>query len=263
MTGGASMRGPEGSMPANADESGEKPVIVLVEDDPVITELLEYNLVNNGYAAFSFANGAQLFNGLARIAVPALFILDVMLPGLNGFEICARLRRDPLYENRPVLMLTARGSENDKVAGFESGADDYLTKPFGMRELLVRVKTLIRRFERAGSQNAEQLVQAEPVRLVWRDLALDDMRHRVFKADHEIAVTNMEYELLKFFMTHRGVAYSRDELLDQVWGYDYGGETRTVDVHVRQLRRKLGDDDAPTPLIETVRGRGYRFTDQG
>jgi two-component system alkaline phosphatase synthesis response regulator PhoP len=273
--------------------------IILVEDDAVIAELLEYNLRGNGYQVDGFRDGQQMFARLAGLEKPSLFILDLMLPGMDGFAICSRLRQDPRLRGVPIMMLTARGSENDKVRGLETGADDYLTKPFSMRELLARVQALIRRYGRLDLESAPAQTQsatggpvgisvsqatapwaaagttpaappaavdrpADPASgpLSCRGIVLDDIRHRVYREGDEIEMTHREYELLKYLMTHRGVAFSRDELLDAVWGYEYGGETRTVDVHIRQLRRKLETDDANPVLIETVRGRGYRFTDQ-
>ena len=266
------------------------PRIYLVEDDAVIAELLAFNLQGAGYDTSPFRDGHALFKALEnkQTADPDLFILDLMLPGMDGFEICARIRRNEQFRLIPILMLTARGSESDKVRGLETGADDYLTKPFGMRELMARVQALLRRYQKTRNLpadllhpdnglehtnspvNTETAAGPEPVtgRPVWpgqitcRNILLDDVRHRVYKSGLEIDMTNREYELLKFLMIHRGVAYSRDDLLNHVWGYEYSGETRTVDVHIRQLRRKLEDDDANPVLIETVRGRGYRFTDQ-
>jgi len=248
--------------------------ILLVEDDSTIAELLEYNLKNGGYEVKGFRDGQALFRALPNLPPPDLFILDLMLPGISGFDICAQLRRDPAYEWTPILMLTARGAESDKVRGLDAGADDYLTKPFGMRELLARVHALIRRHRKTNlSQPAaenESRPAAAPAldngsqsgQIACGGIMLDDIRHRVYKGEREIEMTNREFELLKYLMIHRGVAFSRDELLNRVWGYDYSGETRTVDVHVRQLRRKLEDNAAEPVFIETVRGRGYRWTDQ-
>ncbi len=244
--------------------------IVLVEDDSIIAELLDFNLTGEGYVICSFRDGAALFRELSQIDSPSLFILDVMLPDMDGLEICRRLRNDPRYEIIPILMLTARGTENDKVKGLDTGADDYLTKPFSMRELLARVNAQTRRGRKMPKTMGTDLAPHDsqpadaihPGRIDAGDIVLDDVRHRVFNAGKEIEMTNREYELLKYLMIHRGVAFSRDELLDRVWGYEYGGETRTVDVHIRQLRRKIEKNDAEPVLIETVRGRGYRWTDQ-
>lgn len=253
-------------------EEAVRPIVVLVEDDAGIAEMIEFNLQNEGYATRSYRDGKSLFAELGDLPAIALFILDLMLPDMDGFEICARLRKDQRLEWVPILMLTARSTESDKVRGLEAGADDYLTKPFGIREFLARVQALIRRFRKLSSlRNPEQVdvpvveQSAHPAgattaeRISSGSIVLDDTRHRVFKNGRELEMTHREYELLKFLMLHRGVAYSRDDLLNYVWGYEYSGETRTVDVHIRQLRRKIEADDANPLLIETVRGRGYRF----
>ncbi|MBP1757189.1 MAG: two component transcriptional regulator, winged helix family [Firmicutes bacterium] len=285
-------------------EGLNRPVVVLVEDDAGIAEMIEFNLQNEGYATRSFRDGKSLFKELAELPSVSLFILDLMLPDMDGFEICARLRKDSQLEWVPIMMLTARSAESDKVRGLEAGADDYLTKPFGIREFLARVQALIRRYRKLSSlrdqSQHEQILsgrgqQMGPGQLVDRgqlaglgpldsgelaadhparpaaattaerissgSIVLDDTRHRVFKDGVELEMTHREYELLKFLMLHRGVAYSRDDLLNYVWGYEYSGETRTVDVHIRQLRRKIEEDDANPLLIETVRGRGYRFSE--
>lgn len=254
--------------------------VILVEDDAIIAELLMFNLKGEGYSPQAFRDGASLFQVIDQLPDPALFILDLMLPGLDGYEICRRLRTNARFELTPVLMLTARGTESDKIKGLDIGADDYLTKPFSMRELLARVNAQTRRYRKirqSGAQANERTVNdtlpahmttvsstpgvVQPGQINSENILLDDVRHRVFRDGHEIEMTNREYELLKHLMTHPGVAFSRDELLDRVWGYEYGGETRTVDVHIRQLRRKLEKNDADPILIETVRGRGYRWTD--
>ena len=257
----------------------DQPQIIIVEDDIAIAELLAYNLREAGFSVRIFHDGLQLFQTLKSMPekAPDLFILDLMLPGPDGYEICRKLRQSELFAWVPVLMLTARGSESDKVRGFESGADDYLTKPFGMRELEARVQALLRRYRQKSAnhplpaasdgpdQKTEEAAQStgtdQMTQYRCRDILLDDVRHRVFKGGQEIDMTHKEYELLKFLMTNRGIAFSRDELLNRVWGFEYGGETRTVDVHIRQLRRKL-DDDEEQSIIETVRGHGYRFIDR-
>lgn len=274
-----------------------RPLILIVEDERSIAELLEFNLQNEGYACRSFGSGRELFAALQEVksSPVSLFILDIMLPDMDGFEICRRLRADEAFTQSAVLMLTARSSEDDKVRGLESGADDYLTKPFGIREFLARVRALLRRSSRQsqngenpaglsapdtarfaasfaassqetspGSASGAAAFTAEEERrsqIACGDLLLDDARHLVFKGEEELEMTNREYELLKFLMLHRGNAYSRDDLLNYVWGYDYSGETRTVDVHIRQLRRKIEDNSSQPDFIETVRGYGYRFRD--
>jgi two-component system alkaline phosphatase synthesis response regulator PhoP len=259
--------------------SMEKKLIILVEDDAVIAELLVYNLGGSNYTALPFREGRLMFQSLPQQPVPDLFILDLMLPGMDGFEICTRLRHDPKYEQVPILMLTARQAEDDKVRGLEAGADDYLTKPFGMRELLARVGALTRRYHKSGKlqpDNGPELFPGEPNsipyenttaplqenRIIDHDIMIDSTRHRVYKNGQPVEMTNREYELLKYLMLHPGMAFSREELLNRVWGYESSIETRTVDVHIRQLRRKFEADDANPILIETVRGHGYRWTDQ-
>lgn len=260
-------------------------MILIVEDDTMIAELLAYNLKEAGFIPRTFRQGDALFQALDQDPerTPDLFILDLMLPGMDGYEICTKLRERYVDTWIPILILTARGSESDKVRGLETGADDYLVKPFGMRELVARVQALLRRqqkiqssadihdSEKPQSDSAEKSQSEQHIssdspekmkQIRCRDLLLDDVRHRVFKGDREIDMTNREYELLKYLMMNRGIAFSRDELLDHVWGFDYGGETRTVDVHIRQLRRKIEDSDTNPVLIETVRGYGYRFNDQ-
>ena len=238
--------------------------IIVVEDDAVIAELIEFNLQNNGYDTRSFRDGPSMLRALPQLMPVSLIVLDLMLPGPDGFEICRMLKDDPKFETIPVLMLTARSSESDKVRGLMIGADDYLTKPFGIRELLARIQVLIRRYGKAPERSADTGLpdSAHESMIKYGPVIIDDVRHRVFLNGVELEMTNREYELLKFLMQHRGIAYSRDELLNAVWGYEYSGETRTVDVHIRQLRRKVETDDANPILIETVRGRGYRFTDR-
>jgi len=261
----------------------EVPYVVLVEDDAVIAELIVYNLTNEGYAVKSFRNGKAMFDELLEINEVCLFILDIMLPGMDGFEICRNVRANQSFSLVPIIMLTARGTESDKVKGLEAGADDYVTKPFGIREFLARVNAQKRRYNASMNYQQDALVSGVPMQtplqgtptsdssdlhvrsssaagiLEHAGIVLDDVKHRVFAGNNEIEMTNREYELLKFLMQNRGIAYSRDDLLNHVWGYEYSGETRTVDVHIRQLRRKLEKDDANPVIIETVRGRGYRF----
>lgn len=257
--------------------------IVIVEDDTMIAELIEFNLQNDGYDTRRFGDGPSMLAALPQLMPVALFILDIMLPGPDGFEILKIIKSRADTETIPVLMLTARSSESDKVKGLTIGADDYQTKPFGIREFLARVNALLRRYGKRvaletepasadGEPDSRRNVPIVPVVAGTQDHAgttigygpvlIDDARHRIYIDGVEVDMTNREYELLKYLVQHRGIAYTRDELLNAVWGYDYGGETRTVDVHIRQLRRKIEIDDANPVLIETVRGRGYRFTDR-
>lgn len=244
-----------------------KPVIVTVEDDKTISELVEFNLVNEGYVVKNFRNGREMLNSRSSFQDVSLFILDIMLPDMDGFEICSKLRKIPEFDCVPIIMLTAMGSEKDKVKALDSGADDYITKPFGVREFMARVNANVRRYIKAKGTRPEDIpgtVNPEKnTKLInIAGIELDDEKHRVYKNGEEIDMTNREYELLKFMMKNKGVAYTRDDLLSFVWGYEYAGETRTVDVHIRQLRRKLEKDDSNPCIIETVRGRGYRFTER-
>ena len=249
--------------------------IALVEDDAAISELVRYNLSTDGNEVTVHRDGESFLRALSDSGAvpPELLLLDVMLPGIDGYAVLEALRRHPAARSVPVLMLTARGTETDKVRGLEAGADDYLSKPFGLRELLARVHALLRRGGPSASLSSAMAAVdgAAPsvptpsetprpgVLRGFGGVTLDDVRHRVFRRDEEIFLTHREFELLRHLMAGAGIAFSRDELLLHVWGFEFAGETRTVDVHVRQLRLKLGDADPDAALIETVRGRGYRY----
>lgn len=246
----------------------EQQYIIVVEDDQSIAELIRYNLASESYQVLHFESGDALFRQLPKIEEPiSLFILDVMLPGDDGFQICQKLKQDDHYRWSSFLFLTARSSEKDKLAGFAVGADDFLSKPFGMRELLARVRALTNRYEeRVALLKGQELVrnvhpQQIKDRLEIDHIQLDDSSHRLFVNQIEVEITHREYELLKFFLKNQGRVFTRDDLLNHVWGYEYGGETRTVDVHIRQLRRKIEKDPANPRYIQTVRGVGYRFND--
>lgn len=249
-----------------------QPFVVVVEDDQSIAELIRYNLQSELYDVLHVESSDELFQQLtSETRQVALFILDVMLPGQSGFEICQKLRQNKKYQLSSFLFLTARSTEKDKLEGFKVGADDFLTKPFGMRELLARVRVLVRRSQERHVLNEgknlktendyypDQLDEDEKISIGI--ITVDDARHRVFKNNLEVEMTHREYELLKFLMKNNGLAFSRDDLLNHVWGYEYSGETRTVDVHVRQLRRKLEVDPSDPQYIQTVRGVGYRFAE--
>ncbi len=221
--------------------------ILIVEDEPTLLATLRYNLEREGYAVATAPDG-ELALSLARSERPHLVVLDIMLPKLDGFEVCRILRRETAV---PILMLTAKTDEVDKVVGLELGADDYVTKPFSMRELLARVRALLRRAERSPQSEAESIATG--------DLVVDLAKRIVFRASRALALKPKEYELLAFLARNRGRAFTRELLLNQVWGYDFAGDSRTVDVHVRWLREKIEDEPSkPTRLI-TVRGTGYRF----
>lgn len=221
-------------------------MIYCVEDDAAIRELEVYALTAAGFEARGFVDGDSFWHALDE-QLPALVILDVMLPDTDGLTLLKRLRAGARTAQLPVMMASAKGTEYDKVLGLDSGADDYIAKPFGMTELVSRVRALLRRSGEAQPKN-------ETLRL--GALVIDDGAHRVTVSGEEISLTNKEYQTLYTLMRHPGQVFTRDKLLNAVWGYDFDGETRTVDVHMRSLRQKLGEAGA---LVETVRGVGYRI----
>ena len=222
-------------------------MIHVVEDDAGVRELELYTLRTAGYEAAGFGEPAEFRRALQE-SLPDLVILDVMLPGEDGMSLLRALRQDARTRRLPVILVTARDAEMDKVNGLDAGADDYLTKPFGVMELLARVRALLRR---SGEEKAEDVLTHGPI-------MLDRLRHRVTAEGAEVVLTHMEFELLAFLMAHPGQALTREVLLDDVWGMAYAGDTRTVDVHIRTLRQKLGSSGS---LIATVRGVGYRLED--
>lgn len=224
-------------------------MIYCVEDDSAIRDIEVYALRSTGFEAEGLENGEQLFEAIAK-RVPELIILDVMLPGEDGLEILKRIRFSALTRSVPVIMATARGEEYDKITGLDSGADDYLVKPFGMMEMVSRVRAVLRRS--GGGESAQKL-------LTLGSLTLDPASHTVTVNGQAVTLTLKEFEILRTMMAKPGVVFTRDRLLSEVWGTDYDGETRTVDVHIRTLRQKLGDAGA---LIGTVRGVGYRMEAQ-
>jgi len=228
--------------------------VLVIEDEPVLLETLAYNLRREGYEVLTASDGRQGVE-IARRERPDLVVLDIMLPGIDGFEVCRILRREM---TTLILMLTARTDEVDKVVGLEVGADDYVTKPFSMRELLARVKALLRR-ERIIREElaAEQAGGRE--RLVFGDLTIDIASRTVFLRGEPVSLKPKEYDLLLFLARHRGMVLSRDLILERVWGWDFVGGSRTVDVHIRWLREKLEPDPSSPTRIVTVRGVGYRF----
>jgi two-component system OmpR family response regulator len=223
--------------------------ILIVEDDPNLLATLKYNLTNDGYEVVTAADGMQALDN-ARIEKPELILLDLMLPKLSGLEVCRILRKEMTI---PILMLTARTDEVDKVVGLEIGADDYMTKPFSMRELLARVHAMLRR---AG---ISQQKTTEPAPLKFGDLEIDVSRHRVLYKNSPLELTPKEYDLLSFLARNKGFVFSREQLLEKVWGYNYAGNTRTVDVHIRWLRQKIENDPKNPEYIITVRGAGYKL----
>ena len=241
-------------------QNEQKPVILVVEDEPTLVDTLEYNLTRQGYAVSTATDGFKALE-LARSLRPELIVLDVMLPGLDGFEICRILRQEM---NVPILMLTARDEEIDKVVGLEMGADDYLTKPFSMRELMARVKAHLRRVRliREEMEGEEATADRRPPTastLTFGSLVIDPDRYEVAKGNEVLHLKPKEFELLHFLARNKGMALSRDLILERVWGWDFDGGSRTVDVHVRWLREKIEDEPANPRRIVTVRGVGYRF----
>ena len=222
--------------------------VLVVEDEENLVEALRYNLEHEGYAVLTAPDGGS---GLetARAALPDLVILDVMLPNLDGLEVCRILRRET---DVPILMLTAKGEEIDRVVGLEIGADDYVTKPFSMRELMARVRAMLRRPRKTASAR-----MAEPLRS--GSLAVDVDAHQATLNGEELRLKPREFDLLALFMRNPGRAFTRDQILEQLWGHDYIGDVRTVDVHVRWLREKIEADPSTPARIITIRGVGYRF----
>ena len=231
--------------------------ILVVEDELALQETLVYNLKREGYEVEAVSDGRAALEA-ARDHHPDLILLDVMLPSMDGFEVTRLLRQEMAT---PVLMLTARDDEIDRVVGLEVGADDFITKPFSMRELMARVKAMLRRVRLVREELAHQPAPAasESGLLVFGDLTIDFIRHEVRKSDRPLVMKPKEFELLVFLAQHRGQVLSREYLLDRVWGWQFTGDSRTVDVHVRWLREKIEDDPARPQRIVTVRGAGYRF----
>ena len=219
--------------------------IYIVEDDVNIREIERYALKNSGYEVEEFESGADFFKRMEQ-RMPNLVILDIMLPGEDGMDILAKLRADKRTSKLPVIMVTAKTTELDKVKGLDSGADDYITKPFGVMELISRVKALLRRTTDVNTE----------AQMKYGDILVDNDKHAVFVCGNPCELTYKEYELLKYLITNKGIVLSRDKLMSQVWGFDFEGETRTVDVHIATLRTKLG---AAGEAIKTVRGVGYRL----
>jgi DNA-binding response OmpR family regulator len=221
--------------------------ILVVEDDKTLLDLLKYNLEKEGHQVVTAMDGAEAIEK-ARSSPPDAIILDIMLPSLNGLEVCRILRKEMTTS---ILMLTARDDEIDKISGLDAGADDYMTKPFSMRELLARVRAILRRAEHQAVPAGEQIRTG--------DIEIDVGRHTIRRGGNMLSLTPKEFELLAFLARNKGLVFTRDQLLEKVWGYDFAGDTRTVDVHVRWLRSKIEDDpDEPRRLL-TVRGVGYKL----
>ena len=241
-------------MKTNGNGVSAEPTILVIEDDPDIADLLRIHLSDLGYAVERAADGKT---GLDKAlhGNHALVILDLMLPELDGLEVCKRIRAQNQY--LPILMLTAKAEELDKVLGLELGADDYLTKPFSLRELLARVKALFRRIE-IDQENLQQDT-TQPLR--YGDLVVDPEKRKVTLRNQTLELTAKEFDLLMLFAQHPGRAYSRQELLDLVWGYQYAGYSHTVNTHINRLRSKIEDDPSAPRYVKTVWGLGYRFAE--
>jgi two-component system phosphate regulon response regulator PhoB len=223
--------------------------ILIIEDEKDIVDLVEYHLKQSGFSVVKALDGPSGLE-LAKKNRPSLIILDLMLPGMDGKDICRTIKSNPLTQSIPILMLTAKSEEVDRVIGFELGADDYVTKPFSPRELVLRVKAILRR--REVPEEGEKSIQ-------MGDLLIDIDRHQVSIKRKSIPLTSTEFKLLVELVTNKGRVQTRERLLDKVWGYTYEGYARTVDTHIRRLREKLG---ALGNLIETIRGVGYRFREE-
>ena len=225
-------------------------MIYCVEDDDNIRELVVYTLDSTGLPAKGFPSGRE-FKTALKNELPELILLDIMLPGEDGMQLLSEVRKDTKTKNIPVIMLTAKGAEYDKVSALDLGADDYVTKPFGMMELVSRIRAVLRRTGR-GKNTDEPVIKSGSIKI-------DVLRHTVTSNGKEIVLTLKEFELLKMLILNSGVVLTREQLLEDIWGYNFDGETRTVDVHVRSLRQKLGKEG---DRIETVRGVGYRIREK-
>jgi two-component system alkaline phosphatase synthesis response regulator PhoP len=229
--------------------------VLVVEDDEEIVGLLRFNLENQGYVVMTAEEGYKALE-LVKKVKPDLILLDIMLPGIDGYEVCRTLRNSEGLENIPIIMLTAKSEELDVVLGLELGADDYVTKPFSIRELLSRIKAHLRR-NGNKKEKAAELPQDDVIRI--GEITLKPQEYKVYVRDKLVNLTNKEFELLKFLMLNKGKVMKRDFLLERIWGYDTEIDTRTVDVHIRYLRQKIEQNPANPRYIETVRGVGYCF----
>ncbi len=233
-----------------------KPTILIVDDEVHIVELVRFNLEKEGYNVISARDGLKAYQ-MATRHKPDLIVLDVMLPEMDGFEVCRLIQKDAELSEIPIIMLTARSEEIDKVLGLEIGADDYITKPFSPRELIARVKARLRRM--TAKQQKHQIA-GDVIRI--EGLVIDPDRFEVTIDGTRLDLTPKEFELLRILAKNRGRVLSREFLLENIWGYEYIGDSRTVDVHIRHLRQKLESDPANPGLIETVRGVGYKFKEK-
>ncbi len=223
-------------------------MIWCVDDDSIIREIEVYTLEQTGFEARGFADGISMLETL-RTEVPELIVLDIMMPVMDGLEVLAKLRSDERYKNIPIIMATAKGTEMNKISGLNSGADDYLVKPFSMLEMVARIKAVLRRTAREFSEND----------IVTGSIILKENEHMVIANGEKVELTHKEFDLLDLFMHNPGIVFSRDKLMSKIWGIDYVGETRTVDMHIKTLRQKLGSAGGQ---IKTVIGVGYRLENE-
>ena len=220
-------------------------LIYIAEDDENIREIECYALKNSGYEVVGFSDGTELMNELSQ-NIPDLVILDIMMPGEDGLSVLKNIRNSANLKNIPVMMITAKTTEMDKVKGLDTGADDYITKPFGVMELVSRVRALLRRTSRQVGDNT----------LEYKNIRIDDQKHKVTVDNNECVLTFKEYELLKFLLSNQGIVLTREKIMNKVWGFEYEGESRTVDMHIKTLRQKLGDSGSE---IKTIRNVGYKI----
>ncbi|RJO61173.1 MAG: DNA-binding response regulator [Dehalococcoidia bacterium] len=236
-----------------ADESPKPAKVLVVEDDQTLSGVIKYNLSKEGYKVLSAADGAKALE-VARSEKPDIILLDLMLPKLDGLEVCRILRQE---SSIPILMLTAKSEEVDRVVGLELGADDYMVKPFGIRELMARVRAMLRRRQML---NQESSASRDGVTIIKADsIEMDETRHSVLLKGKPLELTPKEFDLLAFLVKNSGQVFKREQLLDRVWGYDYAGDTRTVDVHISWLRQKIENDSQHPQHLITLRGVGYKF----
>lgn len=222
-------------------------LIYIVEDDTAIKELECYALINSEFSVEGFERGKELFDALT-IKIPALILLDIMLPDEDGIHILKKIRSTMAYRDIPVIMVTAKTTEIDAVKGLDMGADDYITKPFGVMELISRVKAVLRRTQKAEHQQI----------LIYKNIVIDEAQHKVFVDDEEIELTYKEYEVLKLLIINKGIVLTRDKIMESIWGYDFEQGNRTVDVHIQSLRKKIKSAGVH---IKTIRNVGYKVGD--
>ncbi|SHH39588.1 response regulator transcription factor [Thermosipho atlanticus] len=231
--------------------------IMVIDDQPEILELISFTLEKEGYEVIPVEDAEKALEEIKDKDVD-MFLVDIMLPGMDGFDFVRNIRSQEKYKFTPVIFLSAKGEEFDKVLGLELGADDYITKPFSIRELLARIKAVFRRI-----QMSAQVKEEKPKKITAKDLEIDVDKYEVKIKGKKVNLTPLEFDLLRFLAENEGKVFSRNVLLDKLWGYDYFGDTRTVDVHIRRLRTKIEEDPSNPKYIVTVRGKGYKFRDPG